>query len=287
MDSGTIYAQAEFAKVDIGLQMRFGHPFISEGDDIIVELCRRHAARHDRPLRILEIGSGSGYLIELLHKAIPDAELVANEFEPALVDLARERFRDTPVTVFGEPFEKWDRPVDIVISWGAYHHMVESPTHLAHAAALLGTTGTLILGDEFCPDYLVDEDRARLATAESVHIADGHLLLHAAEIAEFDKTGELPDWSKALEARRRRALWTWYKYVIDVAFERGDDVVVNAELQIAADDIRTEFAGEHKLALPIVVRDLELNGFSEQSRVALASDPALASFFVLELGHGR
>ena len=282
----TVYAQADFAKIDIGLQMRFGHPYIADGDKIIVELCQRHAElRSDRPLRVLEVGSGSGYLVELLHDAIPDAVLVANEIEPALVDLARSRFKGTSVTVFGEPFEEWTDPVDVVISWGAYHHMMGSTSHLAHAASLLGPEGTLLFGDEFCPDYLDDDDRARLARAELVQVANGYVLHTHDELRAFEESGTIPEWSRAQESRRRRALWTWYKHVIDVAMDLGDDVVVDAELQIATNDIRTRFANEHKLPLPIVLRDLELNGFVERSRIALESDPARASFFIVELAY--
>lgn len=285
MSSGTIYSQAEYAKVDIGLQMRFGHPYIAEGDQTIVELCRRRAEVADRPLRILEVGSGSGYLVELLHRAIPDAELIANEIEPALVELARERFRGKPVTVSPEPFEEWHDPVDILISWGAYHHMMSSTAHVAHAGELIGPTGTLVLGDEFTPDYLNDDDRARVAAAEVFRLARGHVLLTADEADRFDEDGTIPPWSVDLERRRRQALWTWYKYVIDVAMDRHDDVVVDAELGIATSDIRTDFAHEHKLALPLVLRDLELNGFVEQSRTALEERPELASFFILELAY--
>jgi SAM-dependent methyltransferase len=285
MSTGTIYSQADYARIDIGLQMRFGHPYIAEGDDVIVDICRRLAERTPRPLRIFEVGSGSGYLVELLHRAIPGAELVANEIEPALVELARARFHRTPVIVFGEPFERWTEPVDVLISWGAYHHMMASPGHLAHVGRLLGATGTLVLGDEFSPDYLDDADRARVAAAEVVHLAAGHVLLTHDDKARFEADGTIPDWSRELERRRRRALWTWYKHVIDVALDRQDDVVVDAELHIASNDIRTDFAHEHKLCLPLVLRDLELNGFVERARTALEERPELASFFILELGY--
>ncbi len=286
MSSGTIYSQAEYAKVDVGLQMRSGHPYIAEGDDLIVNLCRQHASRSPRPLRILEVGSGSGYLLERLHQAIPDASLVANEMEPALVELARDRFRHTPVTVFADPFEHWSEPVDILISWGAYHHMMSSTAHLPHAASLLGSSGTFIFGDEFCPDYLDGDDRVRLAAADVVYLADGYVLFRREEVAAFEEYGTVPAWSVAMERRRRQALWTWYKFVIDVAMDRGDDVVVDAELRIAGDDMSTGFAHEHKLAVPIVLRDLALHGFVERSRTSLESDPSRASFFVLELGCG-
>ena len=281
--AGTIYSRPSYESIDVGAQMRLGHPDVAEGDRIILDMLMEMSRTAEGPLRILELGSGSGYLVEMIRRQIPNARLVANEVEPALVKLARERFAGTDVRVFDGDFEDWTEPLDVLISWGAHHHF-SSRTHLDHARRLLGRDGKLILGDEFCPDYLETSDRARLAAAELIYLAQGHLLTTHAEVDAFEKTGDLPAWTVALEKRRRGALWHWYKYVVDYALERDDDVVIQAELQIAADDLRTEFAGEHKIALPIVVRELELNGFRELQRHSLRAEPDLASFFVLELG---
>lgn len=278
----SIYSRGQYATVDIGAQMRFGHPDIAEGDAVIVQKVTRLQREAGRPLRILEVGSGSGYLVELLHQAMPDAQLIANEFEPALVALARNRFAGTSVTIFDRSFEEWHEPLDVLISWGAHHHLT-SPSHLQHAARLLGAAGVLLLGDEFCPDYLEAEDRARIDSAEIVFLAKGHVLTTQMEVASFRASGDIPEWSRRLEQRRRRALWEWYKYVVDYAMARGDDLVVEAELHIAADDLNTSFSDEHKLALAIVRRDLELHGFIERSAISLRSEPSLASFAIMEL----
>jgi SAM-dependent methyltransferase len=278
----TIYARADYASVDVGAQMRLGHPDIAEGDALIVERVARFARSADSPIRVLEVGSGSGYLIELLSRAVPNAELVANEVEPALAAQARRRFDGTRVQVFDRSFEEWDKPLDVLISWGAHHHLT-SPSHLAHAAKLLSRGGLFLLGDEFCPDYLDAEDSARVASAEVIFTAQGHLLTTRAEVADFRATGEIPEWSKRLERRRRRALWHWYKFVVDYAMDKGDDVVVEAELRIAADDLNTAFADEHKISAVIVRRDLALHGFVERAYHALREEQALASMAVLEL----
>jgi SAM-dependent methyltransferase len=280
--SGTVYSLSDYATVDIGAQMRIGHPYIAEGDRIIVDIVRELARSKERPLRTLEIGSGSGYLTELLMRAIPQANFIANEVEPALVALARQRFLHSPVELFDRSFEDWTEPVDVVISWGSYHHM-SSRTYLAHAARLLGPEGVLILGDEFCPDFLRDADQRRLRDADLIFLANGYLLTTNEEVAAFCERGIIPEWSRKLERSRKQALWTWYKYVIDVAMHRNDSVVIQAELQIAADDLRTEFEGEHKLPLAVALRHLDLNGFVEVSRVALETKPEIASFFIIVL----
>lgn len=99
----------------------------------------------------------------------------------------------------------------------------------------------------------------------------------------YEKEGRLPQSALELERRRQRALWTWYKYVIDYAIARGNMVVALAELQIACDDLTTGFGGEHKLSPLIVERDLELRGFRKLSKQALGANKAeLQSFFVYE-----
>jgi SAM-dependent methyltransferase len=285
MTTATVDSTRGSSEMDLCAQMRAGHPDIALGDAVIVDRIRAIAQQADAPLRIFEVGCSSGFLVELLRRGIPRARLVANEVDPTFLAQARRRFAGTDVTVFDRPFQEWEEPVDVVVSWGAHHHLT-STGYLSHAAALLEPDGVLILGDEFCPDYLGPDDLARLARAEVIHVAKGHVLTAAAEVDRFNETGEIPSWSRALERKRRRALWHWYKYVVDYALDRDNDIVVQTELRIAADDLRTEFHGEHKLALAIVRRELELHGFAQRSCVRLREEEDLASFFVLEMGLG-
>jgi hypothetical protein len=88
-----------------------------------------------------------------------------------------------------------------------------------------------------------------------------------------------------MEARRRRALWHWYRFVVDEAM-RGDHVeVAIAELQSAHDDLVTGDAGEHKLAPCIVERQVALAGFGVARKHVLGppNDPSLHSIIAYEL----
>jgi SAM-dependent methyltransferase len=51
-----------------------------------------------RPARILEIAAGTGILTEALHRAMPDAQLVATDINPAMLEFAGHRVRSVNVS---------------------------------------------------------------------------------------------------------------------------------------------------------------------------------------------
>lgn len=278
----TVYGRAEFAGVDIGAVMREGHPDIAAGDDLIVSLIATGAEAEGRPLRIMDVGSGSGVLSQLLADRLPGHQVIANDVEPAVVELARKRLAGyANAQVFGRPFQEWHDPLDVIISWGSHHHLPNS--YLAQARELLGRDGRLFIGDEFSPEYCTPADAERLAAAEMIEIAGGFVLTTPAQVTAYAHDRQVPDWAQELERRRRDALWTWYKHVIDYAVDRHAWTVVLAELQIARDDLTTGFAGEHKLSPIIVERDLELNGYTQLAKYVIGEGPPqLRSFVVYE-----
>jgi cyclopropane fatty-acyl-phospholipid synthase-like methyltransferase len=284
----TVYGRSEFRDADIGAQMRHGHPDIAEGDSLIVSLVEERARELGRPLRIIDVGSGSGVLSEMLAERLRDSRVVANDNEPALVEQAIARLEDKPnAEVFGRSFVEWDEPVDVVISWGTHHHMPHS--YLDQSRRLLGPNGLFIIGDEFCPEYCTPADAERIAGAAALEICDGFVLTGEDHIAAFKRDGTIPDSSRDLEQRRRLALWEWYKYVVDFAVARRDWVVVMAEIQICLDDLTTDFEEEHKLSPLIVERELQLNGFRLLSKHVIGEGErpkALQSFFIYAYAPG-
>jgi len=262
--------------------MRHGHPDISDGDRLIVSLVADHAAALGRPLRIMDIGAGSGVLSEMLADRLPESRVICNDNEPALVAQATQRLEDRRnAEVFGQPFQDWDEPLDVIISWGSHHHMPHS--YLEQSRRLLGTEGIFVIGDEFCPEYCTKEDAERILGAPTIQIAKGYVLASEGELADFERDGTIPAWSRALERRRRVALWDWYKFVIDYAIERDNWIVALAEIQICMDDLITEFEEEHKLSPLIVERELELNGFRRIGKHVIGDrPPGLQSFFIYE-----
>ncbi|RJL27204.1 class I SAM-dependent methyltransferase [Bailinhaonella thermotolerans] len=278
--SDTVYADPGYRDLDVGTIMREGHPDIAEGDEHIVSAVRKLRADLGRPLRVLDVGSGSGDLSLMLARALPDCEVIANEIAPNPLAQARAKLAGRPrARVFDRPFEEWDEPVEVVVSWGSHHHLAHD--YLRHVRRVLTPDGVLVIGDEFCPEYLTAEDRERLARAEEVLLVDGYVFDSAAAAEAYRASGEVPEWSLRLERDRRRALWTWYKFVGDHAAARGAWPVLIAELAIARDDLVTGNAEEHKTSPLLLERELALNGFAVHDKTVIGDrDPALQSFVV-------
>jgi cyclopropane fatty-acyl-phospholipid synthase-like methyltransferase len=272
----TVYANPAFRDIDIGAVMRIGHPGLEEGDRYILDVVAKLRQRLGRPLRILDVGSGSGHLTLLLARAHPDCQVIANEIEPAPIEQARAKLEDVPnASVFAESFEDWHEKVDVVISWGTHHHLAHG--YLDRVREILAPDGIMVIGDEFCPEYLTADDQARLAKAPLIEIVDGLIFDDAADIDAYRATGTVPEWNSRIEEARRRALWTWYKHVGDYAIEKDCWTVLITELQIARDDLITDFAEEHKTSPYLLERELELNRFSIGERMAGPVPPELQS----------
>jgi SAM-dependent methyltransferase len=77
-----------------GLYDRYLGPLLFE--PYADEVARRAAAR--RPSRILEVAAGTGIVTEALHKALPEAEIVATDLNPAMLDVAAQRVRSDKVS---------------------------------------------------------------------------------------------------------------------------------------------------------------------------------------------
>ena len=71
--SDTVYANPKYRDVDVGAIMRVGHPDIAEGDERIVAAVRKLHADRGGPLRIIDVGSGSGDLSLMLACSCPTA----------------------------------------------------------------------------------------------------------------------------------------------------------------------------------------------------------------------
>lgn len=278
----TVYGRPEFQNVDVGAIMRDGHPDVADGDRCIVEIVVRRRAELGRPLTVIDIGSGSGVLTEMLALRLPDCRIIANDDEPSLARQARERLHDlSNAEVFDRSYTEWDEPLDVVISWGTHHHMPHS--YLAQTHRLLGADGTFIGGDEFCPEYCTDADNVRIRNADVLQLADGYILTSQDDIEAYEADGTIGQWAKDLEQRRRITLWNWYKFVIDFAIERGHWSVALCELQITRDDLVTDFEDEHKISPLIFEHEVELAGFHLVDKNIIGDRPAgLQSFFIYE-----
>jgi SAM-dependent methyltransferase len=79
------------------------------------------------PRRVLDLGTGDGYLLALIRDVQPHITGVAADFSVEMLDRARARFADTPVDVaehnLDEPLPTSWGPFDAVVSAFAIHHV--------------------------------------------------------------------------------------------------------------------------------------------------------------------
>lgn len=273
------------ANVDVALEMRRGHVGIEDTDRTLLGVFRDHLAHRagDAPLRIFDICSGSGFFIRRLSRELPEAaahELHAHEDEPDVLPLLQARLRDTTIRIHAGSFSDWRQPIDVLLSWGSFHHMPRS--YLAHARTLLRPGGLVIIADEFCPEYLTPEMVLRVRSAPVIHIANGYVLTSDAELAAFQDTGALPAIAVEMERLRQQVLWRWYRHVVDVMMERACLNAALYELRTTRDDLDTAFGSEHKLSPVVAERELALLGFELVSRHVPVAEavPARDSFLV-------
>lgn len=246
-------------------EFRRAHPGIAAGDAVIAGLVLDFCRTRPEPVRVVELGCATGMLLERMARDLQAtgirARLTGCEILPEVAAAARSRLDPLGVAVDSRTLEQWSEQIDLVISWGSHHHT--DPAYLGHVRRLLAPGGRFLLGDEFCPAFS--------ATAAPEGAGDAR--------------------RKEAEVQRRRALWVWYRHVIDTAMERRADLVVAAELRAAADDLETQGSGEHKYPVDAAERLLAASGFVTAERHLLPlwpgedvpADPALRSFHVLDI----
>ncbi|MEV7434946.1 class I SAM-dependent methyltransferase [Streptomyces griseoviridis] len=127
---------------------------------VIADATEHLCVDRDRPL-LLDLGCGPGSLSARLARRLPDAEIVAVDMDPVLLELGRTQHADAARyvdAVIGE--EGWtdalqlDRNVDVAVTTTALHYLpanVLIRTYTA-LAALLRPGGALVNGDHFPPD---------------------------------------------------------------------------------------------------------------------------------------
>ena len=277
--------QASKPNVDVAVEMRRGHVGIEDTDQTLLAIFREHLARRtkDAPLRIFDICSGSGFFIRRLSRELPEAsrhELFAHEDEPEVLALLQARLGESPIRIHAGSFHDWREPIDVLLSWGSFHHMPRA--YLSHARTLLRPGGLVVIADEFCPEHLTPAMALRVRSAAVIHIANGYVLTSDAELAAYTETGALPPIAVEMERARQQVLWKWYRHVVDVMMERECLNAALYELRTTRDDLDTAFGSEHKLSPVVAEREFELLGFELVARHVPVREatPARESFFV-------
>ncbi|MGW6905384.1 class I SAM-dependent methyltransferase [Streptomyces sp. NPDC054940] len=171
---------------------------------------RAVAGRSARPL-VVDLGCGPGSLAARLVRRLPDADIVAVDRDPLLLELARTHHADAARyvdAVIGE--EGWthalrlERPLDAAVSTTALHYLSPDALHRTYRqlAALLRPGGVLVNGDHFPHD---DTELAALAgCVGSRHAERGHALAQEDWDSWWTAVAQDPELTDLLAERRRR-----------------------------------------------------------------------------------
>ncbi|WP_063730636.1 class I SAM-dependent methyltransferase [Streptomyces sp. RTd22] len=171
-------------------------------DQATAWLRERFTASGGSVRRVLDVGSGPGVLTCLLARAFPEAEVVAVDGTPALLERARERaarlgLDGRVTTVHAELPEGLDPAVigtaDLVWSSKTVHHLGDQPAALRRLAAALRPGGLLALGEGGLPTRFLPRD-AGLGRPDLLTRLDA---IQGERFAEM--RAELPDATETVE----------------------------------------------------------------------------------------
>lgn len=141
-------------------------PFAQVGNAMVVAAVERIVAeRLPSPLRVLEIGAGTGGTTESILPLLPcDTDYVFTDLSPAFLERARARFNDYP-NVRYELFDAEKLPAeqgfaahqfDLVVAANVLHATEDLERSVRHAQQLLAEGGLLLLVEGLEPSRWVD-----------------------------------------------------------------------------------------------------------------------------------
>lgn len=105
----------------------------------------------------LDVGCGTGAVLELLHARYPSKHLTGLDLTPGMIDVARAKQLDNVSFVVGDaetlPFEP--RSFDAVLCSNSFHHYPHPERFFAEVARVLRPGGRLVLRDYTSNDVAV------------------------------------------------------------------------------------------------------------------------------------
>ena len=121
--------------------------------DIVTRTANVALSEHNSPQRILDVGCGTGLLLRLLARRLPDAgELVGIDAADGMVAVARSMADDGRIRLSLGAAEKLpypDESFDLVVSTTSFDHWRDQGAGLAECARVLTPNGILVLTDLF------------------------------------------------------------------------------------------------------------------------------------------
>jgi len=104
---------------------------------------------------LLDVGCGTGVLLEALSASVPDAKLWGADPSPEMLEVARSRLGEAArlTQSQAEILSFSDRAFDVVVSTNAFHHFRNPRGALEEMARVLRPNGRLVITD-WCDDYV-------------------------------------------------------------------------------------------------------------------------------------
>ncbi|HRV60178.1 MAG: class I SAM-dependent methyltransferase [Solirubrobacterales bacterium] len=112
-----------------------------------VRLASAAAGSGEGPLRVLDLGAGTGMLSAVVSESFPSASFTLFDFSPRMLEQARELLGEGSVVVSGDMYEGIPAgPWDAVISALAIHHMTDEGKRSVYESAFreLGPGGVFV-----------------------------------------------------------------------------------------------------------------------------------------------
>ncbi len=114
---------------------------------VVEAICSRRAM----PRRVVDIGCGTGRLLEKVLHRLPDAELVGVDPAEGMIAVASQRFTAEPrvrlEVAMAEHLPLADASVDVVTTTMSFHHWADQDAALREVARVLAPGGRFLLAD--------------------------------------------------------------------------------------------------------------------------------------------
>ncbi len=170
------------------------HQYIPQADQGIVDTLEVLVLEKKKgPFRILDLGMGPGRLTPRF-AAIPGTEVIGIDNSKPFVGAAKRADKRGSARYVLADFLEYepDQQFDVIVMQGVYHHVHGGARKLwlEKMHQLLAPGGTVVVGDEFIPEYETEDERRARAGLFYLHIIGEALKARARKGSEQDLAKE-------------------------------------------------------------------------------------------------
>lgn len=264
------------------------HPDIPQSDAGIMRIICEQAKKGVEKFNVLDLGCGPGRLTQPIAQELEKynrvAEVVGLDVSEDFISFARQYRAHPNASYLQVDFlnhEFGERRFDVVLMQGLFHHvpLEKRGEWLARCKDLLSEKGRIIIGDEFVPDYISEEDRVLNVVGLYAYVIASALRANHQSLADIESKNMVDDISAGLPGagHSNPALIAYIQQrsteIYEATFQGGvQDLAFKPLLRTVADYIREQSAkiaetdtqnhdrGDYKISIEKQQQDLELLG---------------------------